>query len=58
MSSPHLCADCITKVIEDSDFFKVYGNPVLVRSKEGREYDCVIMSIHYYERLKNIATKD
>lgn len=41
--------------IEDSDFFQVYGNPVLVRSKKGREHDCVIMSLQYYERLKNIG---
>ena len=37
----------------DDDFSLVYGNPVLIRSKDGK-YDCVLMSIEYYNRRKRL----
>lgn len=37
--------------IEDEDFLRVYGNPVLVCSDDGK-CDCVLMSVEYFERME------
>ena len=34
--------------IDDDDFFKVYGNPVVIESENGKDLIC--MTIEYYER--------
>lgn len=35
--------------IEDEDFFREYGNPVIIRAKSGD--DCVAMSVQLYDRI-------
>lgn len=50
---PEITEDELVAHIEDDDFFLVYGNPVLIRAKDGR-YDCVLMSIGYYNRRKRL----
>ena len=49
---PTVTVDELVAHIEDDDFFRVYGNPVVVKS-DGYP-DCVVMSIEYYERLHKI----
>ena len=34
--------------IDDDDFFKVYGNPVVIETDEGKDLIC--MTVEYYER--------
>lgn len=46
---PEISEDELIAHIEDDDFVKVYGNPILIRSKDGN-HDCVLMTIEYYER--------
>lgn len=46
---PEITEDELVAHIEDDDFLLVYGNPVLIRSKDG-QHDCVLMSVEYYER--------
>lgn len=46
---PEISEEELVAHIEDEDFIKVYGNPILIRSKDGK-HDCVIMTIEYYER--------
>ena len=35
--------------IEDEDFFREYGNPVIIRTESGD--DCVTMSVQLYDRI-------
>ena len=35
--------------IEDDDFFRKYGNPVIIRTESGD--DCVAMSAQLYDKL-------
>lgn len=46
---PEISEDELVAHIEDDDFFMVYGNPVLIRSKDGN-HDCVFMSVGFYNR--------
>jgi len=50
---PEISEEELVEHIEDDDFLLVYGNPVLIRSKDG-EHDCVLMSIQYYNRVVEI----
>ena len=50
---PEITEEELVAHIEDDDFLLVYGNPVLIRSKDGK-HDCVLMSIEYYERRKRL----
>ena len=50
---PEISEDELVAHIEDDDFLLVYGNPVLIRGKDGK-HDCVLMSIEYYERRKRL----
>lgn len=47
---PEISEEEFVAHVEDEDFFKVYGNPVLIRSKDGK-HDCVAMSPEYNERI-------
>ena len=38
--------------IEDDDFFRVYGNPVMVNCDDGGQIVC--MAIEYYDRKKKL----
>ena len=42
--------------IEDHDFFRRYGNPVIITRKGGA--DLVCMAWEYYERLMSVVSKD
>lgn len=48
---PEISEDELVAHIEDDDFLEVYGNPVIIRSKDGN-HDCVLMSMKYYERIQ------
>ena len=48
---PQISEDEFTAHIEDDDFFRKYGNPVVIHSEEHDELVC--MSYAYYERLNN-----
>ena len=48
---PEITEDELVAHIEDPDFLLVYGNPVIVRSKDGN-HDCVVCSIRYFERMQ------
>lgn len=48
---PEISEDELVAHIEDDDFLEVYGNPVIIRSKDGR-HDCVLMGMKYYERIQ------
>lgn len=48
---PEITQDELIAHIEDENFLRVYGNPVLVRSNDGA-HDCVLMSVEYYERME------
>lgn len=37
--------------IEDENFLRVYGNPALIRSDDGK-CDCVLISVEYFERME------
>jgi len=50
---PEISEDEFVAHIEDDDFFRVYGNPILIRSKSG-EHDCVLMTIEFYERRQKL----
>ena len=53
LNMPEITEDELAAHIEDYDFLLVYGNPILIRSKDGR-HDCVLMSIEYYERQQKM----
>ena len=53
LDMPEITEDELVAHIEDDDFLLVYGNPILIRSKDGR-HDCVLMSIEYYERQQRM----
>ena len=54
LNMPEITEDELVAHIEDDDFLLVYGNPILIRSKDGR-HDCVLMSIEYYERQQRMT---
>lgn len=56
LSMPTISEEELVAHIEDDDFLLVYGNPLLIRSKDKR-HDCVIMSIQYYERTQRLLGK-
>ena len=49
LNMPEISEDELIAHIEDNDFLEVYGNPVIIRGKNGHP-DCVLMSYKYYER--------
>lgn len=53
---PEISEEEFLEHIEDDEFFKVYGNPVIIRSKDGK-HDCVFVSIEYYERIQRLRQK-
>jgi len=52
LNMPEITEDEFVAHIEDDDFLEVYGNPVIIRGKDGH-HDCVLMSFKYYERIQN-----
>ena len=52
LNMPEITEDEFVAHIEDDDFLEVYGNPVIIRGKDGH-HDCVLMSIKYFERIQN-----
>ena len=52
LNMPEISEDEFIAHIEDDDFLEVYGNPVIIRGKDGH-HDCVLMSFKYYERMQN-----
>lgn len=52
LNMPEISEDELIAHIEDDDFLEVYGNPVIIRGKDGHK-DCVLMSIKYFERMQN-----
>ena len=51
LNMPEISEDELIAHIEDDDFLEVYGNPVIIRGKDGHP-DCVLMSIKYFERVQ------
>lgn len=51
LSMPEITEDELIAHWEDDDFLLKYGNPLLIRGKDGH-HDCVLMSIEYYERIQ------
>ena len=51
LTMPEITEDELVAHIEDPDFLLAYGNPVIVRSKDGN-HDCVVCSIRYFERMQ------
>lgn len=43
------CRSEVDENIEDKDFFRKYGNPVIIRTGSGD--DCVAMSAQLYDRI-------
>lgn len=50
LNIPIISEDEYIAHIEDDDFLEVYGNPVIIRGKDGHK-DYAIMSIKYFERI-------
>lgn len=51
LNMPEITQQELIAHIEDENFLRVYGNPVLVRSDDGK-CDCVLMSVEYFERME------
>ena len=51
MMMPEITEDELIAHVEDLDFLLVYGNPLIVRSKDGNQ-DCVVCSAKYFERMQ------
>lgn len=49
MYLPNISQEEFAEHIEDDDFFRKYGNPVIVHAESGD--DCVVMSVHLYDRI-------
>lgn len=49
MYLPNMTQEEYVEHIEDEDFFRKYGNPVVVRAESGD--DCVAMSVQLYDRI-------
>ena len=49
MYLPHMTQEEFVEHIEDEDFFRKYGNPVIIRAESGD--DCVAMSVQLYDRI-------
>lgn len=46
---PTMTQEEFVEHIEDGDFFRKYGNPVIIRTESGD--DCVAMSVQLYDRI-------
>lgn len=51
LNMPEISENELIAHIEDDDFLEVYGNPVIIRGKDGH-HDCMLMSFKYYERMQ------
>ena len=51
LNMPEITQQELSAHIEDENFLRVYSNPVLVRSDDGK-CDCVLMSVKYFERME------
>lgn len=49
MYLPNMTQEEFVEHIEDEDFFRKYGNPVIIRAESGD--DCVAMSVQLYDRI-------
>ena len=49
MYLPNMTQEEFVEHIEDKDFFRKYGNPVIIRTGSGD--DCVAMSAQLYDRI-------
>ena len=49
MYLPNITQEEFVEHIEDEDFFRKYGNPVIIRTGSGD--DCVAMSAQLYDRI-------
>ena len=49
MYLPNMTQKEFVEHIEDEDFFRKYGNPVIIRTESGD--DCVAMSAQLYDRI-------
>ena len=49
MYFPNMTQEEFVEHIEDKDFFRKYGNPVIIRTGSGD--DCVAMSAQLYDRI-------
>ena len=54
LNMPEITEDELVAHIEDDNFLNLYGNPVIIRGKDGHP-DCVLMSIEYYERMTGVS---
>ena len=46
---PSMTQEEFVEHIEEDDFFRKYGNPVIIRAESGN--DCVAMSVQLYDRI-------
>ena len=46
---PTMTQEEFVEHIEEDDFFRKYGNPVIIRAESGN--DCVAMSVQLYDRI-------
>jgi len=46
---PTMTQEEFVEHIEDNDFFRKYGNPLIIRTESGD--DCVAMSVQLYDRI-------
>ena len=53
MYFPSMTQEEFVEHVEDNDFFRKYGNPVIIRAES--EDDCVAMSAQLYDRIAKIC---